>query len=374
MHDCLIVGGGVIGLSLAYELAQHDLRCCILERGEPGQEASWAGAGILPPARVDPTDPPWDQLRGWSHRLHPRWSAELREATGIDNELRRCGGLYVAHSPVSAAALKRQISELQRRNIEAVALGADDLAALEPAVALPAIEEDLPAAWRLPDECQVRNPRHLKALRVACRQKGVEIVSGAAARDFEVSGRCVTAVRTAGQRYRCGSACICSGSWSGELASRLKCSLPVRPVRGQIALLRLDAPLFGHVVNQAKRYLVARADGYVLVGSTEENAGFAKRTTATGIGGLLQLAASLVPALATAHLERTWAGLRPGTADELPYLGRLPEFENAYIAAGHFRSGLHLSPATAVVMRQLMTGESPEIDLEPFRPDRTAPR
>jgi glycine oxidase len=142
-------------------------------------------------------------------------------------------------------------------------------------------------------------------------------------------------------------------------------------VRGQIALLNTGAPLFRRVLCRGKRYLVPRADGRVLVGSTEEDAGFDKRTTAVAIAGLLELAVELVPGLAQAHLERSWAGLRPGSPDGMPYLGAVPGLTNLFVAAGHFRAGIQLSPGTGLVLKELLQGQPTSVPLEAFRLDRT---
>jgi glycine oxidase len=143
-------------------------------------------------------------------------------------------------------------------------------------------------------------------------------------------------------------------------------------MRGQIALLSLRQPILSRIVNEGSRYLVPRPDGRLLVGSTQEDVGFDRSNTAGAICELLRFAQSLVPDLANVQLERTWAGLRPATRDGLPYLGAVPEIENAWIAAGHFRGGLQLSTGTAVVMNQLLAGESPVVDLSPFLLDRAA--
>jgi glycine oxidase len=142
------------------------------------------------------------------------------------------------------------------------------------------------------------------------------------------------------------------------------------PIRGQIVLFRCHEPPITRIINEGSRYLVPREDGRVLAGSTEEEVGFDKRTTAEAIADLTEFARDLVPALREATIEKTWAGLRPGSFDGLPYLGRLPGLMNAYVAAGHFRNGLFLSTATAVVMSQLIRGEQPEVDLSPFRVGR----
>jgi glycine oxidase len=145
-------------------------------------------------------------------------------------------------------------------------------------------------------------------------------------------------------------------------------------VRGQIALLQTGRPLIRRVLLQGARYLVPRPDGRVLAGSTEEDAGFDKRTTAGAIAELVRFAASLVPALAGAHLERCWAGLRPGSPDGLPFLGPVPGLANLFVAAGHFRAGIQLSPATGLVMKELLLGQRPSVALEAFRLDRPTAR
>jgi glycine oxidase len=149
------------------------------------------------------------------------------------------------------------------------------------------------------------------------------------------------------------------------------CRIDVHPVRGQIALLNTGDPLLQRILLQGKRYLVPRGDGRVLVGSTEEDVGFDPRTTAAAIEGLLSFARSVVPELATAHVERCWAGLRPGSCDGLPYLGRVPGCDNFFVAAGHFRAGIQLAPITGMVMKELILGKTPTVPLAAFRPDRS---
>jgi glycine oxidase len=163
---------------------------------------------------------------------------------------------------------------------------------------------------------------------------------------------------------------IAAGAWSGVLLKSLGIALPVEPVRGQIVLLNPGPPLVRHILVSGSRYLVPRAEGRILVGSTEEYAGFQKQTTASGVQGLLEFATRLVPDLADAKVEQTWAGLRPGSRDQMPYLGRVGEYENLFIAAGHFRSGVQLSIGTGLVMAALIQGKTPPLDLAAFALDR----
>lgn len=387
--DCLILGGGVIGLSLAWELAQAGVRVRVIDRGQPGQEASWAGAGMLPPGVRRQGDSPLEQLQGLGSELHPQWHEKLAEATGIDNGFRRSGAVYLApknsgkqetsaKQELGTGNLTNEITDWQARGIRADVLNADLLQAIEPTLNPTLASDSLsaPTACFLPDECQIRNPRHLRALLVACTRAGVEISPGIEAEDFVVtnspihSGKRVTGVIAGGQVLKAEHVCITTGSWSTALVRRLGITIRVRPLRGQMVLLRDPQCLLKRIVNVGPRYLVPRGDGLVLVGSTEEDAGFDRSTTAQGIQGLLEFALELAPSLSKAVVERTWAGLRPATADGMPYLGPLPGFENVSLAAGHFRAGLWLSPATALVMRQSILGEPTEIDLTAFSSDK----
>ena len=370
MHDCLIVGAGAIGLSLAYELACTGWSVRVVERGEPGRESSWAGAGIFPPANQATAVHPLDQLRGLSHRLHIDWSTRLREETGIDNEYQRCGGLYLARDLGEAATLRAFAKEMRELQIEVREVPLTELANLEPALRDVSESGRLRSAWLLPDEVQLRNPRHLQALLAACRQRGVDIEGQTEVVDFPYEAGQLQGVQTNRGLLTAKRYCLTSGAWTYGLLKRLGIETGIFPVRGQIVLFHTERPILHHVISEGSRYLVPRRDGRLLVGSTEEEAGYDKRTTEAAIADLTDFAWGLVPALQTAAVEQTWAGLRPATFDGFPYLGRIPGLNNAYVAAGHFRSGLHLSTGTAVVMRQLMCGEQPEIDLSPFRVGR----
>jgi glycine oxidase len=363
IYDSLLVGGGVMGLSIAWELAQQGLRICVIDSGEMGCEASWAAAGMLPPGpQADrwPHCTPYDQLQGLSHRLHPDWHARLAEQTGINNGYRLSGALYLANSPGFAANL----AEWQRFGVAHHELDQSALADLEPALA------PQQRAILVPDEGQLRPPRHLKALSAACTKLGVALKPGCQLLDWRLDGSRITAAITSTGTISAGNYCLTSGCWTGNVATRLGLQIPMRPVRGQILLLRGQVGTLNRIINSGPRYITPRPDGRILVGSTQENVGFDKRNTVDGLAELTEFARSSCPALAKFTLEKTWSGLRPGTADDLPYLGRLPQFENGWIATGHFRAGIQLSPATAVAMRSLMLGEIPPVNITELGPSR----
>jgi glycine oxidase len=362
MADVIVIGGGVIGLTSAWELAGRGLKVTLLDRQQPGREASWAGAGILPPAYFGPAEHPLAPLARATHPLWPRLSEELREHTGVDNGFRQCGGINFApdEDPV---ALDQEIRLWQQAGAVVEPLDLEAVRTLEPSLSPQTL-----SGYRLPQTWQVRNPRHLRALLIACVQRGVEIRSDECVVEItHTSGR-VTGVLTETDRLASDFVLVTAGAWTPQLLRATGSARSIEPIRGQMVLLWTPAPLLSHVVECGPRYLVPRPDGRLLVGSTEERAGFDKRNTPAGIGGLMDFAVRVVPALAQARFEQAWAGLRPHPTDGVPLMGRLPGVDNLYVAAGHFRAGLHLSPITARVMGQLITGEPTDVDLAPFAP------
>jgi len=363
-YDVLIVGGGVIGLSLAWELAQHGAQVCVVDRGQLGQEASWAGAGMVPPG---PKESHWglatpgEQLAGLSQRLQHLWHERLLELTGIDNEYRRCGSVQLTFAADPTHDLDDKVRRWTELGIVCRPLDTATLSDIEPSLENRAAT--FTRAYHLPDEAQIRNPRHLRALVAACHLEGVDLRPEVAVHHFETSESCLLRAVTSDQPIQAEAYCLASGSWSGQLAASLGIELPVKPIRGQIVLLEGAPQVIKRNIYVGHRYLTPRSDGRVLVGSTQEDVGFLKENTKSGVSELLSFAKSIAPETGQFAVESRWAGLRPSTADGMPYLGRLPRFDNCWLATGHFRAGLQLSPATAVVMRAMMLGQASPVDV-----------
>ena len=366
--DILLVGGGVIGLSLAWELAGHGAKVQVIDSGEMGREASWAAAGMLPPGpktHLWPDCSAYEQLQGLSHQLHPDWQARLADLTQIDNGYRQTGALYISEGTAEAnSSLEKCKSEWNRWGLAHHGLDSTALADLEPALTPQS------QAMLLPDEGQLRPPRHLKALVAACQRSGVQLTAGCQLLGWQTAGKRITAAVTSIGTITSGEYCLTSGCWTGPIAAQLGLELSIKPIRGQILLLNGPPNTVRRIVNAGPRYLTPRPDGRVLVGSTQEEVGFNKQNTVEGLAELMNFARQLCPALADFTLEKSWSGLRPGTADELPFLGRLPLYENGWIASGHFRAGIQLSSATAVVMRSLILGQTPPVDVATLGVDR----
>ncbi|MDB5351115.1 MAG: hcnC [Planctomycetota bacterium] len=365
--DVVIVGGGVIGLSIAYALSREGVPVTLLDRGRFGQEASWAGAGIISPGSERPTRSPVSQLRTLSARLHEEWAVALREETGIDNGYRRTGGVDVALEERDEHDLEAASGRWREEGIAFERLRPEEFSRVEPALG-----PEIRLAYFLPDRAQIRNPRHLRALAEACKNRGVILHEHAPALGFGISGERVDSVLTAAGPISCARVVLAAGAWSGQLMRDLGVSVATRPVRGQIVLLAPGATRLRRIVEHGKNYLVPRDDGRILIGSTEEDVGFDRETTPQAIAGLHELAARLCPALRDAPIERSWAGLRPGSIDTRPYLGLAPGHTNLFVATGHQRAGLQLSTGTAALMADLLMDRNPSINLSSFRVDRGA--
>jgi glycine oxidase len=285
--------------------------------------------------------------------LHPAWHRQLAELTEIDNGYRLTGAVYLP----SNAGLEANLAEWRRFGVTYHALDRAALADLEPSLA----GQD--SAVLVPAEGQLRPPRHLKALIAACERTGVTLKSGCHVLGWQISGTKISAAVTSTGAISAAAYCLTTGSWSGTVAAQLGLEIAIRPIRGQILLLKGPAGTLTRIVNSGSRYITSRPDGRVLIGSTQEDVGFEKRNTVEGLAALTTFARETCPELANFTVEKSWSGLRPRTVDELPYLGRLPRFDNGWIAAGHFRAGIQLSPATAVVMSSLMLGETPPLQI-----------
>ena len=357
--DVAIIGGGIIGLTSAYFLARAGFSVGVYDRSDLGREASWAGAGIVPPGNPDRAATPADALRGLGSVRFPSFSAELRELTGIDNGYRRCGGIEFL-TPEDADAV--DVWRAEGLAFERLAIA--QARALEP---LGTVEGE---PYLLPECAQVRSPWHLRALIAACERVGVRLCPGTGAEGWELAGARVKNVRLAnGDVVTADRFLVAAGAWSEPLLRQLGHMPKVHPVRGQIALVRGES--CARVLMFGKRYIVPRGDGLTLIGSTEEpEAGFEKRTTPEGIDGLLTFARTVLPALAAAKLETAWAGLRPGSPDGLPFLGGVPGWDNVLVAAGHARAGVQLSIGTAQALTDLLIGKLPGVDLRAFALDR----
>lgn len=353
MHpDFLIVGGGVAGLSSALELARAGVKVTVLERGLCGSESSWAGGGILSPLL------PWDYsvavtaISEQSCRLFPEWVKGLKEVSGIDPEYRISGLLVLPEFDAERALAWRcehllRVEHVQSREIA------------------PGLKANDPALW-LPAVAQVRNPRLMKALRRALELAGGRIVEQATVTRIVTEKGRVIRLETSAGMFAAGHYVVAAGAWSKSLLGELGGQVDIEPVRGQMLLFKAQPGLLQQIVLQNGTYLIPRADGHVLVGSTLERVGFDKTTTEAAKESLLQRALNILPALANAELVMHWAGLRPGSPGNIPTIARHPQLKNLYLNSGHFRYGVTMAPASAQILVNRIFGRPQAIEVSPY--------
>jgi glycine oxidase len=348
--DVIIIGGGIIGLSLSISLRKRGAKVLVVERGEPGREASHAAAGMLADCGAE-TAAALQPLAHASAQMYPEFVHELQDESGINVDLRDEGTILL--SP------PEHFQEFTGSAAENVS--SDRLAEIEPALA----DLHLPASWL--KERSV-DPRALTAAALhAAEHREVDVASGTAVTEVLAQDGRIAGVRTDRTSYAAPAVVNCAGAWARCFPAY---GFPTHPVKGQM-LSVVGAPrnLLRHVVRAPEVYLVPRSDGRVVIGSTLEEAGYDKRTDIDTIQRLRKAAIRLVPALTQARVHEDWAGLRPGTPDDLPILGAT-SMPGYFVATGHFRDGILLAPVTAHVMAQVIAGAQPEYDISTFSPER----
>ena len=364
--DAVIVGGGLIGCSLAAELAARGLSVVVVERAEPGGEASGAAAGMLTP-QADASEPsPFFDLALESRELYPEWARRAFEETGVDPGYRRTGLLRVLPAPAPEAEAARAPAKWQR----ARGLRVDELACEElPREIAVRLAPGVRSVLFFPDEAVVDPRRATRASWLLAERRGVRVETGTSVRRFLLERGVCRGVETDSGGIASGAVIDAAGAWA-SFDGVLPLTVPIVPVRGQIVEVRLGGRPLQTVLSSEEVYLVPREDGGVLIGSTLEHVGFRKEVTAGAIGQLLASAARVCPEVTSARFVTAWAGLRPGTPDGWPLLGE-SGVEGLFLAAGHYRNGILLAPATARRMADLVTGR-PAPELSPFSVDRFA--
>jgi glycine oxidase len=367
--EIAIIGGGIIGCAVAYQLVARGYRdVTLLERERVGGQAAIAFAGLLSGSPPKQRGDPFSLLAAASLERFPNVAADLSERTGIDCELRHTGALYLALTADEEAALRLPPSELEALHPECRWLDTRELRELEPEVS-PLFRGALFVPW----EWQVLSPRLVQAYARAAALAGVRIRETVEVRGVEREGDRVNALVTSDGRLAVGRVVLAAGAWSGQLGRWFGLSLPVGPLRGQIIRLTAWGATVRYSLYRGERYIGAKADGTVAVGSTEELASFDRRATGAGVALLTRFAVETVPALGQATFLDAWAGLRPLSEDGLPLIGWAPGLANVVVATGHARHGVLLSPITAEVIADLLEGRRPVVDLGPFDPARFTP-
>jgi glycine oxidase len=369
--EVVIIGGGVIGLTIARSLALRGVSdVLLLDRSNLGAESSYAAGGMLAPrAEADSADE-FFELACKSRDLYPAFAAALLEETGTDIELDTTGALYLALTEADEEEIEKRFEWQQRAGLTIEKLSAAEARRLEPGIAA-----TVRGALRFPLDIQVENRRLLTALIAANEKLGVRLITGTSVGSVRIQQGRVAGVETVRGFVSTRRVVVSSGAWTSLLSDSEKSEqrlprLRIEPVRGQMLCFDAQPPLVRHVIYSPRGYLVPRRDGRLLAGSTTEHAGFTKQVTATGLHTILSHALEIAPALGGLPLVDSWAGLRPRAEDDLPVLGACGKIEGLFYATGHYRNGILLAPVTGELIAQLITDKIQSPFLTVFSPDR----
>lgn len=362
-----VIGGGVIGCLTALYLHRLGASPVILEKGQTGREASWAGAGILCPIH------PWLYPDSFTHliedslALYPELSEMLLEMTGIAVQWRTTGLLIPffdddrVHHHDNALAWSERFG-----------WPVEELDSAQTRVHEPTMSEQVSGSLLWPEVGQVRNPRLLAAVRKALEICRVPIRERAEVVGLDAHDGMHTVRLADGDTIEADDVLLAAGSWSGELSRQIGLQLPVEPVKGQIVLLRDKPGRVNHIIKHDDAYLVPRIDGHILVGASMERVGFQSGTTAAVVDQLLEATYRMTPGLKDAEIVQKWMGFRPGSPDGMPYLGPVEGHAGLWVATGHYRNGVALAPGTADMMSRWIMGDVPDAGLSDFRVNRPA--
>lgn len=362
--DVIIVGGGIIGLAVAYELGRAKVRVTLVERGAVGREASWAAAGYLSFQGSSNLPGPRLDLTRASCQMYQSWIEQLSELSPTDTGFLRSGLLELCLDAAEAQEARERAAWQRAAGYAAEWLDAATTRKRHPYLAA---ELPLHGALLLPEVAQVRPPRLLKALTEAVHRLGIHIREYAPVTTITRQGNRVTGVMLAsGEQLAAPVVVNAAGSWAAQLAPEMAL-LPVKPIKGTIVLLETPAPPTREILVSAQGSIYPRADNKVLLGATVEDVGFDKRVTLEAVHTLVHQALGLLPGLKDASLVTAWTGLRPYSHDNLPYLGPVPGLEGAYAAAGHYRSGILLAPITGVLLKDMLLQQPSVLPLAPYQ-------
>ena len=365
-YDAIIAGGGIIGGAIAFELAQHKLRVLVIDRQSPGQEASWAAAGMLSPAPDSADSIALVPLARDSLKIYSEFVAAVESVSGMSAGFRPYGAIETFFDADAENKLSAMIAQHQNIGLDTEILHIEDAAVLEPH-----ISREVRAAALMRSEAAIDNRAFTGAILRGAKTSGVKFLTNSSVEKlaYDEGGRCM-GVFVAGEKFSAKHVVIAAGFASGTIEGMAQYA-PTIPMRGQMVALQSDTVDLHRVVRSERGYIVPRGNSRCVTGSTIENVGLEKRVTPEGISKILSAAVEMVPAFKDAAIVETWCGLRPDTPDHLPSLGPT-DIEGLLIATGHFRNGILLAPITAKLIAEWITNQRTTVNWDAFSPMRFA--
>lgn len=353
-QDVVIIGAGVIGLATAERLLLQGAKVTILERNKAGQESSWAGGGILSPLC------PWDysddvtRLTSYSAKQFPAWVATLQKTSGIDPEYETSGMLILPpyDSEIAQQWCSMRGIKIEQRTVSDIPIRSS---------------KTHNHALSLPDIAQVRNPRLLRALRKRVVQLGGKIIEDCAVNHLKTAHQQVQSITSSCGEFVADYFIVSAGAWSREILGIHALKLDIKPIKGQMLLFKFDTSPLRNILVKNDLYIIPRRDGHLLIGSTLEDVGFDKKTTALVRDHLLTHAQTILPSLQEMPVIRHWSGLRPASPNNVPTIGKHPVIRNLLINSGHFRYGVTMAPASAEILVNEITGAPQPFDITAYQ-------
>lgn len=364
--DVAIIGGGINGSSIAYQLSKIGKKVVLLEKNQLACEASSAAAGMLAAQAEIEQDGPFFQLALKSQSMFQALSNELLEMTGIDIEFIQKGMIKIAETEEMAKEVQQQAAFQRNWDPEIEWLDRNSLLKLEPS-----LSQNVTGGMYLPNDGHVQPAKLSQAFANAAELLGATILENTEVLSLIYENDRVIGVKTTLGNLHCQQVVLATGAWASKLLQETGLDITVYPVKGECFSVKTDTPIINRTIFSDKRcYIVPKRNGEIYIGATQVENTFDKKVTPGGIIRLIERAVKLVPQIKDAPWERVWAGVRPQTGDGLPYIGEHPFKKGLFIAAGHYRNGILLSPVTGTLVADLLQGKSDENLLKAFRIDR----
>lgn len=366
ISEVLIIGGGVIGLSIARALHKKGFRkITILEKGKIGREASFAAAGML--AVQSETDEPdaFFKFCRESNNLYPKFADELFEETGVDIELDREGTLYLAFNEQDENEIRERF-EWQKK----ARLNVEKLSAIETHKLEPFVSPEILGSLFFPNDWQVENRKLIHALEKFAEFSGIEIRENCEVKNLLIENGKIVGAEISDEKFFAEKTVLATGAWTSLIKAESFAMPEIKPIRGQIIEFQTAKRLFQKVIYSPRGYLVPRQDGRILTGATVEDSGFDKTISEFATEFLRENALEIAPNLANLKIHDQWVGLRPFVSDGLPVLGEISEIENLFVATAHYRNGILLAPITAKILAEKIAEDKNSEFFEKFSPQR----
>lgn len=364
--DVLIIGGGVIGLSIARALHKKNIgKITILERGETGREASHAAAGMLAPNAETVEAGIFTDFCTESLGIYENFAARLLTETGVDIELDRRGTLYLAFTETDSAELGKRFEWQKNAGLNVERISAQETRKLEPFVS-----PDVREALFFPNDWQVENRRLIQALQKYAELHKIEIRENTEVKNLLTENGKIVGAATENEKFYAGLVILAAGAWTSFIRAESFEMPRVKPIRGQMLAFQTAKRMFEKVIYSPRGYLVPRADGRILIGATVEDAGFDKSVNNFSIEILRETAIEIAPSLGNLQIYENWAGLRPFADGGLPILGNFAAAENLFIATAHYRNGILLAPLTAEILAGKIAENVDSKYLDAFSPNK----